>query len=48
MKMPYRILVLDDDEAALTGIVELLRDAGYVVTAAQTYDAAKRPRCMPS
>ncbi len=42
MKLPYRILVLDDDEAALTGITELLRDAGYVVTATETYDAAKR------
>ena len=42
MKLPYRILVLDDDEHALSGIVELLRDASYVVTAASTYDAAKR------
>jgi DNA-binding response OmpR family regulator len=42
MKLPYRILVLDDDEHALAGIVELLRDAGYHVTAAATYDAAKR------
>jgi DNA-binding response OmpR family regulator len=42
MKLPYRILVLDDDEHALSGIVELLRDAGHHVTAAATYDAAKR------
>jgi len=42
MKLPYRILVLDDDENALTGIVELLRDANYDVTGAATYDAAKR------
>ena len=42
MKLPYRILVLDDDEHALSGIVELLRDASYLVTAASTYDAAKR------
>jgi len=42
MKLPYRILVLDDDEHALSGLVELLRDAEYVVTAAGTYDAAKR------
>ncbi len=41
-KLPYRILVLDDDENALSGIVELLRDATYVVTGADTYDAAKR------
>jgi DNA-binding response OmpR family regulator len=42
MKLPYRVLVLDDDEHALTGIVELLRDAGHHVTGAATYDAAKR------
>ena len=41
MKLPYRILVLDDDEHALSGIVELLRDADYRVTGAATYDAAK-------
>jgi DNA-binding NtrC family response regulator len=42
MKLPYRILVLDDDEHALGGIVELLRDAGHHVTGAATYDSAKR------
>ncbi len=42
MKLPYRILVLYDDEHALSGIVELLRDAGHHVTGAATYDAAKR------
>ena len=42
MKLPYRILVLDDDEHALSGLVELLRDADYRVTSAATYDAAKR------
>lgn len=42
MKLPYRILVLDDDEHALSGIVELLRDVGHHVTGAATYDAAKR------
>jgi DNA-binding response OmpR family regulator len=42
MKVPFRIIVLDDDEHALTGIVEMLRDSGYYVTAAVTYDAAKR------
>jgi DNA-binding NtrC family response regulator len=42
MKLPYRILVLDDDEHALSGIVDLLRDAGHHVTGASTYDAAKR------
>jgi len=42
MKLPYRILVLDDDEHALAALVELLRDAAYLVTAAATFDAAKR------
>jgi len=42
MKLPYRILVLDDDEHALSGIVELLRDAGHHVTGTATYDAAKQ------
>lgn len=42
MKLPYRILVLDDDEQVLAGIVELLRDAGHLVTGATTFDAAKR------
>jgi len=42
MKLPFRVLVLDDDEHALSGIVELLRDAGHNVTGAATYDAAKR------
>ena len=42
MKLPFRILVIDDDEHTLSGIVELLRDAGHHVTGAATYDAAKR------
>jgi len=42
MKLLYRILVVDDDEHALSGIVDLLRDAGHNVTGAATYDAAKR------
>jgi DNA-binding response OmpR family regulator len=42
MKLPYRILVLDDDENALSGIVELLREAGHHVTGAATYEDAKR------
>ena len=41
MKLPYRILVLEDDEVALSGVVELLRDSGHQVTGAATYDAAK-------
>ena len=47
-KLPYRVLVLDDDEHALSGIVELLRDAGHLVTAASTYDAAKRLLALAS
>jgi CheY-like chemotaxis protein len=42
MKLPFRILVLDDDSNALSGMVEILRDANYLVTGAATYDAAKR------
>jgi DNA-binding response OmpR family regulator len=42
MKLPYRIIVIDDDEVALSGMVELLRDAGHHVTGAETYEAAKR------
>lgn len=42
MKLPFRILVLDDDENALSGIVEMLRDVDYRVTGAVTYDDAKR------
>jgi DNA-binding NtrC family response regulator len=42
MKLPYRILVLDDDENALSGIVELLRDAGHLVTGVTTFDEAKQ------
>ena len=48
MKLPYRILVLDDDEHALAGLVELLRDADYHVTGAATYDAAKRLLALSS
>lgn len=42
MKLPFRILVVDDDENALGGMVEILRDAGYEVAGVTTYDAAKR------
>lgn len=42
MKLPYRILVLDDDRNALSGMVEILRDAQYLVTGAATYDAGIR------
>ena len=42
MKQPHRVLVLDDDENALIGIVELLREAGYHVTGTTAYEEAKR------
>jgi DNA-binding response OmpR family regulator len=41
MKLPYRILVLEDDANTLSGIVEMLQDAGHEVTGASTYDTAK-------
>jgi CheY-like chemotaxis protein len=41
MKLPYRILVLDDDENALEGILELLRDRGYDAVGAGTFEAAR-------
>ncbi len=41
MKLPYRILVLDDDENALEGILELLRDVGYAATGAAMFEAAR-------
>lgn len=39
--LPYEILVVEDDERALAGMLELLRDAGHTVTGAATFDAAK-------
>jgi DNA-binding response OmpR family regulator len=42
MKLPYRVLVLEDDENALIGIVELLTEGGYDVTPASAYEDAKR------
>jgi DNA-binding response OmpR family regulator len=42
MALPFTVLVLDDDENALSGMVELLRDAGHQATGAATFDAAKR------
>ena len=41
MKLPYRILVLDDDENALSGIVELLCGAEYAAVGVATFDEAK-------
>ena len=42
MKLPYRVLVLEDDENALMGVVELLSQSGFDVTPSATYDEAKR------
>jgi DNA-binding response OmpR family regulator len=39
--LPYEILVVEDDDRALAGMLELLRDAGHTVTGASTFDAAK-------
>jgi CheY-like chemotaxis protein len=42
MKLPHRVLVLEDDENALAGIVELLVESGYDVTGASAYEDGKR------
>ena len=42
MKLPYEILVLDDDENALDGLVEMLRDAEHSVTGVTNYEDARR------
>ncbi len=42
MKLPYRILVVDDDEHALEGMLEMLRAAEYRVAGAASFEAAKR------
>jgi CheY-like chemotaxis protein len=42
MKLQYRVLVLEDDENALAGIVELLSESGYDVTPTSAYEDAKR------
>ncbi|MGH9331647.1 MAG: response regulator, partial [Vicinamibacterales bacterium] len=39
--LPYEILVVEDDDRALAGMLELLREAGHTVTGAATFDAAK-------
>jgi CheY-like chemotaxis protein len=41
MQLQYRVLVIDDDENALSGIAELLRAADYDVTASSSYEEAK-------
>jgi DNA-binding response OmpR family regulator len=41
MKPTFAILVVDPDAAALAGLVDLLRDAGYKATGAPTFEAAR-------
>src|SRR5687767_9720399 len=41
MKLPFRVLVIDDDENALVGIEELLRSADHDVTTSSSYEEAK-------
>jgi DNA-binding response OmpR family regulator len=48
MKLPYRVLVLEDDENALAGIVELLSESGYDVTPVSSYDDAKKLLALSS
>jgi DNA-binding response OmpR family regulator len=48
MKLPYRVLVLEDDENALAGVVELLTESGFDVTPATTYDDAKHQFALGS
>src|SRR5688572_2521130 len=40
--MPHKILVVDDDNAAVLGLVELLRGAGYQPVGARTLEAGKK------
>lgn len=42
MKLPYRILLVDDDENALCGMGELLLEAGHEVTMAPGYEEASQ------
>jgi DNA-binding response OmpR family regulator len=42
MKLPFRVLVLDDDPHALEGITELLRGSGFDVTPSSNYNEAKQ------
>ena len=41
MKLAYRVLVIDDDENALSGIAEMLRGADHHVTCSSSYEDAK-------
>lgn len=41
MKLPYKVLILDDDENALVGLVELVRSLDHDVTSSSSYEEAK-------
>lgn len=41
MKLPYRVLILDDDENALVGLAELVRSLDHDVTSSSSYEEAK-------
>ena len=41
MKLPFRVLAVDDDNYALEGLTELLREDGYLVTPVANYEGAK-------
>lgn len=41
MKLPYRVLLIDDDENALSGLAEMLREAGHEVTPSSSYEEGK-------
>jgi CheY-like chemotaxis protein len=41
MKQPFRVLILDDDVNAVTGLAELLRSLGHDVTPSSSYEEAK-------
>jgi two-component system OmpR family response regulator len=42
MKPTFAVLVVDTDAAALAGLVELLRGAGYKATGARTFETARQ------
>src|SRR5438105_2967567 len=42
VRIPYRILIVEDHEAARRGLEMLLTNAGYVVFAASTYAEGRR------
>lgn len=41
MKLPYKVLILDDDENALVGLAELVRSRDHEVTSSTSFEEAK-------